>query len=50
LPRPHYFHHDLVVSEDGRKLSKSNRDTSLKALREAGATPRDIRRMIGLDG
>lgn len=50
LSRPHYFHHDLVVTEDGRKLSKSNRDTSLKALREAGATPRDIRRMIGLDG
>ncbi|MFZ2101277.1 MAG: tRNA glutamyl-Q(34) synthetase GluQRS [Oricola sp.] len=50
LPQPEYFHHDLVLAEDGRKLSKSNRDTSLKALREAGATPRDIRRMIGLAG
>jgi glutamyl-Q tRNA(Asp) synthetase len=48
LARPHYVHHDLVLGEDGRKLSKSNRDTSLKALREAGATPADIRRMIGL--
>ena len=50
LPRPFYVHHDLVLAEDGRKLSKSNRDTSLKALREAGLTPGDIRRMIGLSG
>ena len=48
LPRPRYFHHDLVLAEDGRKLSKSNRDTSLQSLRAAGATPEDIRRMIGL--
>jgi len=48
LARPHYLHHELVLAEDGRKLSKSNRDTSLKALREAGVTPGDIRRMIGL--
>jgi glutamyl-Q tRNA(Asp) synthetase len=50
LSRPLYHHHDLVLAEDGRKLSKSNRDTSLKALREAGVTPRDIRKMIGLSG
>lgn len=48
LPRPDYCHHDLVLAEDGRKLSKSNRDTSLRSLREAGATPADIRRMVGL--
>lgn len=48
LRRPVYFHHDLVLAEDGRKLSKSNRDTSLRSLREAGVTPADIRRMIGL--
>jgi glutamyl-Q tRNA(Asp) synthetase len=48
LPRPAYFHHGLVLSEDGRKLSKSRADTALSHLREAGATPADIRRMIGL--
>ena len=48
LPRPRYVHHDLVLAEDGRKLSKSNRDTSLRSLRAAGTTPEDIRRMIGL--
>jgi len=48
LSRPLYHHHDLVLGDDGRKLSKSNRDTSLRALREAGVTPGDIRRMTGL--
>lgn len=49
LPAPIYHHHDLVLGEDGRKLSKSVGDTSLRALREAGVTPFDIQRMIGLD-
>ena len=50
LPAPVYVHHDLILGEDGRKLSKSARDTSLRALREAGITPGDIRRMVGLPG
>jgi glutamyl-Q tRNA(Asp) synthetase len=41
-------HHRLILDEHGRKLSKSDRDTSLRALRNAGATPQDIRRMVGL--
>jgi glutamyl-Q tRNA(Asp) synthetase len=49
LPSPRYRHHALVADEAGRKLSKSDRDTSLRALREAGATPKDIRRMVGID-
>lgn len=48
LPVPAYFHHDLVLGEDGRKLSKSRRDTGIAALREAGMTPGDIHRMVGL--
>ncbi|MBO6640085.1 MAG: tRNA glutamyl-Q(34) synthetase GluQRS [Roseitalea sp.] len=49
LLRPAYHHHDLVMDEDGgRKLSKSRGDTALAALRSAGATPADIRRMVGL--
>ncbi|MGB6730212.1 MAG: tRNA glutamyl-Q(34) synthetase GluQRS, partial [Xanthobacteraceae bacterium] len=31
-----------------RKLSKSTAATGLRELRAGGATPRDIRRMIGL--
>lgn len=47
LPAPRYLHHDLVLGEDGRKLSKSRGDTGLAALRAAGLTPDDIRRMVG---
>jgi glutamyl-Q tRNA(Asp) synthetase len=49
LPAPLYAHHRLIVDNSGRKLAKSARDTSLADLRAAGATPADIRRMIGLD-
>jgi glutamyl-Q tRNA(Asp) synthetase len=48
LPSPIYHHHRLITDAAGRKLSKSDRDTSLRALREAGKTPADIRRMVGL--
>jgi glutamyl-Q tRNA(Asp) synthetase len=49
LPAPLYFHHQLVEGPDGRKLSKSENDTGLRRLREGGAMPADIRRMVGLD-
>ncbi len=45
LPEPLYAHHRLLMDDTGRKLSKSDADTSLKALRGAGATPEDVRRM-----
>ncbi|AZN96429.1 tRNA glutamyl-Q(34) synthetase GluQRS [Mesorhizobium sp. M9A.F.Ca.ET.002.03.1.2] len=47
LPQPSYFHHRLILGPDGRKLSKSARDTGLAALREAGVSPDDVRRLIG---
>jgi glutamyl-Q tRNA(Asp) synthetase len=49
LPPPAYHHHRLILDADGRKLSKSTRATALRALRAAGATASDIRRMVGLD-
>ncbi|MEP1207238.1 MAG: tRNA glutamyl-Q(34) synthetase GluQRS [Rhizobiaceae bacterium] len=52
LPEPQYHHHDLVVESgggdgdgddgDGRKLSKSDGDVSLKALRERGLAAEDL--------
>ncbi|WP_420413164.1 tRNA glutamyl-Q(34) synthetase GluQRS [Roseibium sp.] len=48
LPEPRYRHHRLILGEDGRKLSKSNQDTSLRSLREAGISHADLRRRIGL--
>lgn len=48
LPVPVYFHHDLILGDDGRKLSKSQGDTGLSELRRAGLHPNDIRRLVGL--
>ncbi|MFZ5693170.1 MAG: tRNA glutamyl-Q(34) synthetase GluQRS [Pseudomonadota bacterium] len=48
LPAPAYRHHRLIRDEAGRKLSKSTQATALRALRADGATPSDIRRMVGL--
>lgn len=48
LPSPTYHHHRLITDGNSRKLAKSNADTALRALRTAGATAADIRRMIGL--
>ncbi|MGE0565506.1 MAG: tRNA glutamyl-Q(34) synthetase GluQRS [Pseudolabrys sp.] len=49
LPAPVYCHHRLILDEEGRKLSKSTRATGLRELRAEGATPADIRRLVGLD-
>jgi len=48
LPAPVYQHHSLIRDADGRKLSKSTQATGLRELRAGGATPADIRRMVGL--
>ena len=49
LPPPAYHHHRLILDADGRKLSKSTQATGLRELRAEGATPADIRRMVGLE-
>jgi glutamyl-Q tRNA(Asp) synthetase len=48
LPEPSYHHHRLILDAGGRKLSKSTLATSLRELRASGATPADVRRMVGL--
>jgi glutamyl-Q tRNA(Asp) synthetase len=47
LPEPAYRHHELILDEDSRKLSKSAGDTSLKSLRAGGMSPEDIRQHLG---
>ncbi len=49
LPTPAYHHHGLITDDGGRKLAKSDRDTSLRSLREAGVTAEDVRQMVGVD-
>jgi glutamyl-Q tRNA(Asp) synthetase len=48
LPQPAYRHHCLMLDAAGRKLSKSTAATGLRELRSQGATPADIRRLVGL--
>ena len=49
LPAPRYHHHRLILDADGSKLSKSTHATGLRELRAQGATPADIRKLVGLD-
>jgi glutamyl-Q tRNA(Asp) synthetase len=49
LPQPAYRHHRLILDGAGHKLSKSTQATGLRELRAGGATPADIRRLVGLD-
>lgn len=47
LPEPLYCHHSLILDPGGRKLSKSDRDISLRSLHAGGATPQTIKEMVG---
>ncbi len=47
LPTPLYRHHPLLRDASGRRYAKRDRSLTLRALREAGKTPRDVRRMVG---
>jgi glutamyl-Q tRNA(Asp) synthetase len=48
LPAPIYHHHRLIRDNDGGKLAKSTKATGLRELRAQGATPADIRKLVGL--
>ena len=48
LPQPVYRHHRLVTDGEGRKLSKSTAATGLRELGAQGASPADIRGLVGL--
>lgn len=49
LPTPLYRHHRLLRDATGRRYAKRDKALTLRALREAGRTPRDVRAMVGLD-
>jgi glutamyl-Q tRNA(Asp) synthetase len=48
LPEPAYAHHRLILDETGKKISKRDQAVTLASLREAGATPGDIRARLEL--
>lgn len=47
LPTPRYRHHQLITDESGKRLAKRDKAATLRALREGGAAPRDVRRRLG---
>ena len=48
LETPEYRHHRLIRDEAGKRLAKRDDARSLRELRGQGASPADIRRMVGL--
>jgi glutamyl-Q tRNA(Asp) synthetase len=48
LPAPTYAHHRLILDVEGRKFSKRDRAVTLRALRESGMTPEEIRVRLSL--
>lgn len=48
LPTPRYRHHALLTDPEGRRYAKRDKALTLRALREAGRTPAEVRAMVGL--
>ena len=49
LPAPLYRHHSLLRDASGRKLSKSSRAKSIRALRGEGLSPAMVRERLSPD-
>jgi glutamyl-Q tRNA(Asp) synthetase len=48
LPTPLYHHHRLIRDDQGKRLAKRDDARALSKYRAEGATPADIRRLLGL--
>ena len=48
LPTPTYHHHRLIRDDQGHRLAKRDDARALSKYRAEGATPADIRRLVGL--
>lgn len=49
LPVPGYFHHRLIRDTGGKRLAKRDDARAIARFRDDGASPADIRAMVGLD-
>ncbi len=47
LPVPEWHHHALITGPDGERLAKRHDALSIRALRQAGKTPAEVRAMAG---
>ena len=48
LPTPTYHHHRLIRDDQGKRLAKRDDARAISKYRAEGATPADIRRLVGL--
>ncbi|WP_386681638.1 tRNA glutamyl-Q(34) synthetase GluQRS [Loktanella sp. R86503] len=48
IPTPAYHHHRLIRDDAGKRLAKRDDARAIATYRADGATPADIRRMVGL--
>ena len=48
LPTPTYHHHRLIRDDAGKRLAKRDDARAIAKYRDEGATPEDIRTMVGL--
>lgn len=48
LPRPIYHHHRLIRDDQGKRLAKRDDARALSKYRTEGASPADIRHLVGL--
>ncbi|MBK1636588.1 tRNA glutamyl-Q(34) synthetase GluQRS [Rhodovulum adriaticum] len=48
LPVPEYHHHRLITDETGKRLAKRDDARAIAAYRAEGASPADIRALVGL--
>jgi hypothetical protein len=47
LPTPRYAHHHLLTDAAGRRLAKRDAALTLRAMRQAGRSPAEVRAMAG---
>ena len=48
LPTPTYWHHDLIRDDQGKRLAKRDDARAIALYRKDGASPAEIRAMVGL--
>jgi len=49
LPRPTYWHHNLIRDKNGKRLAKRDDARAIAKYRDDGLTPEEIRRLVGLN-
>lgn len=49
LATPQYHHHRLILDDKGKRLAKRDQSVTLRAMRDAGLTPADMRARLGLN-